>query len=106
MATQKYFVDWKTRIADKITPWRKYAKQVIGFNGVLYFTCSDKQQAEVAIRGVYEDFEGRPGFTYASKLLEIIAKPIEDSANLPAPEIPPRKSQIIYKYFWNKLRVC
>jgi len=79
MSKQKYYVVWKGRNTGIFTSWQACADQVTGFNGALYKSFSDQQQAEEAFRGAYEDFKGKTGFAYTPELPEIIAKPIEDS---------------------------
>ena len=61
MAKQKYYVVWKGRKPGIYTSWAECEAQVKGFAGAEYKSFPNRQMAESAFRGTYEDYEGKPG---------------------------------------------
>jgi len=61
MAKQKFYVVWKGRKPGIYTSWPATEKQVKGFAGAEYKSFGSRAAAEVAFRGEYEEYKGKPG---------------------------------------------
>ena len=61
MAKRKYYVVWKGRNPSIYTSWVECEAQVKGFAGAEYKSFPNREMAEAAFRGHYEDYEGKPG---------------------------------------------
>ena len=61
MAKQKFYVVWKGRKPGIYTSWLECEAQVKGFAGAEYKSFPNREMAEAAYRGQYENYEGRPG---------------------------------------------
>lgn len=79
MSKQKYYVVWKGRNTGVFTTWQECSAQVTGFNDALYKSCENREIADEAFRGSYEEYKGKTFSAYTPEMLEIIGKPIEDS---------------------------
>jgi len=61
MPKQKYYVVWKGRMPGVYTSWAECEAQVKSFQGAEYKSFPNREMAEAAFRGQYEDYEGKPG---------------------------------------------
>ena len=61
MAKQKYYVVWKGRKLGIYTSWAECEAQVKGFPEAEYKSFPNRDMAEAAFRGVYDDYKGKPG---------------------------------------------
>ena len=55
----KYYVVWKGRQTGIFTSWEECSAQVSGYPDAQYKTIYDREAAEQALRGKYEDYTGR-----------------------------------------------
>ena len=61
MAKKKFYVVWKGRKPGIYASWAECEAQVKGFAGAEYKSFPNREMAEAAYRGQYEDYEGKPG---------------------------------------------
>ena len=61
MAKQKIYVVWQGRKPGIYTSWGECEAQVKGYPGAKYKSFGSRAAAEVAFRGEYADYEGKPG---------------------------------------------
>ncbi len=57
MAKQKYYVVWKGRKPGIYTSWTECEAQVKGFAGAEYKSFPNREMAEAAFRGEYEELQ-------------------------------------------------
>jgi ribonuclease HI len=61
MAKQKYYVVWKGRVPGTYNSWEECEAQVKGFANAEYKSFPNREMAEAAFRGDYDDYKGKPG---------------------------------------------
>ncbi len=79
MAGQKFYVVWKGRKTGVFTTWDECSRQVAGFTGAEYKAFENREQAESAFHGTYQEYKGKRVPTLTPAMLDLIGKPVEDS---------------------------
>ena len=84
---KKYYVVWKGHNPGIYESWDECKKQVLGVEGAQYKSFSDKEDAELAYRGFYENYIGvdtKKNNELSDAELKLIGRPIVPSLSVDA----------------------
>ena len=76
---QKHYVVWKGRQTGIFASWEACSAQVSGYPGAEYKAFDTREAAEEALRGQYEDYEGKATTALSPERLLEIGAPILES---------------------------
>ena len=86
MAKKKFYVVWEGHKKGVFTSWNVCKKQIENYKGAQYKAFASKEEAEKAIKGLYDDYKGKDTkkSLISSDELKLIGKPVFPSLTVDA----------------------